>query len=102
MMCGWRPRARLPPAMLFASGRTREARGSCWSGTIPVEGVHGCSKKVFGILRKFARGTHAVYAGSFQTFEPPAPAVGFLYLISQFCIRRPDAVTRPKGAKDLY
>jgi hypothetical protein len=45
-------------------------------------------KKVFGILRKFARGSHAVYAGSFQTFESPAPAVGFLYLLSQFCIRR--------------
>jgi hypothetical protein len=28
-------------------------------------------KKVFGILRKFARGTRTVYAGSFQTFEPP-------------------------------
>jgi hypothetical protein len=26
--CGWRPDARLPPAVLFASGRTREARGS--------------------------------------------------------------------------
>jgi hypothetical protein len=66
--------------MLFASGKTHEARGSCWSGTVAVKGVRmAAQKKVFGILRKFARGTRTVYAGSFQTFEPPAPAVGFLY-----------------------
>ena len=42
--------------MHFASGRTREARGSCWSGTVAVEGVRmAAQKKVFGILRKFAR-----------------------------------------------
>lgn len=37
----WGARARLPPAMLFASGRTREARGICWSGTVAVECAHG-------------------------------------------------------------
>jgi hypothetical protein len=58
-------------------------------------------KKNLGILRICVRGTHAVYAGSFQTFEPPAPAVGFLYLISKFCIRRPGAVRAPDLPRDL-
>jgi hypothetical protein len=43
----WRPLARLPPAMHFASGRTREARGSCWSGTVAVEGVRMAAQKKF-------------------------------------------------------
>src|SRR5438132_240898 len=33
--------------MLFASGRTREARGSCWSGTVAVEGLHMAAQKKF-------------------------------------------------------
>jgi hypothetical protein len=49
--------------MHFASGRTREARGSCWSGTVAVEGVRmAAQKKVFGILRKCVRGTRTVLA----------------------------------------
>jgi hypothetical protein len=91
----------LPPAMRFASGRARGSRRSCWRGTIAVKGVRMGAKKVFGILRKFARGSHAVYAGSFQSFEPPAPAVGFLYLISQFCIRRP-GIRAETGSAHLH
>jgi hypothetical protein len=38
--------------MLFASGKTHEARGSYWSGTVAVKGVRmACSKKSF---RNFA------------------------------------------------
>jgi hypothetical protein len=39
-------RARLSPDA-FASGRAREARGSCWSGTVAVEGVPMLLKNVF-------------------------------------------------------
>jgi hypothetical protein len=50
---------------------------------------------------------------SAQRFGPPAPSVpwplervpkrvGFLFVFLHFCVRRPDAVTRPQGAKDLY
>jgi hypothetical protein len=58
----WRVFARLPPAMLFASGRTREPRGSYWSETVASKGVRIAAKKSFRILRKFARGSPAVSA----------------------------------------
>jgi hypothetical protein len=43
----WRAAARLPPAMLFANGRTHEAQGGCWSGTVAVAGVHMAAQKKF-------------------------------------------------------